>query len=170
MRKHSIVAISLLWVVLGGLAVPVVAQSTTPDATVISGIRHELLQLPYYGVFDFLSFKYSKGTVDLMGYAYRPTLKSDAERALKRVAGVEVVNDQVEVLPVSINDDDPVTTGTCRVEPSGPVTVQGCTFNGSGQMMITVTLGPAGSNNNIAFTFTDRWGASASGEFRIRAE
>src|ERR1700680_216059 len=109
MRKHSIVAICLLGVVLGGNAVSAVAKSAksmAPDATVISGVRHELLQLPYYGVFDFLSFKYSKGTVDLMGYAYRPTLKSDAERAIKRVAGVEVVNDQVEELPVSMNDDN----------------------------------------------------------------
>src|ERR1700736_6118379 len=105
MRKHIIVGISVLSFVLGGLAVPVAARSATPDATVISGIRNELLQLPYYGVFDFLSFKYSKGTVDLMGYAYRPTLKSDAERAVKRVAGVEVVNDQIEVLPVSMSDD-----------------------------------------------------------------
>src|ERR1700730_11385797 len=105
MRKPSIVAVCLLGVVLGGNAVRAAAKSATPDATVINGIRHELLQLPYYGVFDFLSFKYSKGTVDLMGYAYRPTLKSDAERAVKRVAGVEVVNDQIEVLPVSMSDD-----------------------------------------------------------------
>src|SRR3984893_5134993 len=105
MRKRIIVGISLLSVVFGGLAVPVAARSATPDATVITGIRQELLQLPYYGVVDFLSFKYGKGTVDLMGYAYRPTLKSDAERAVKRVAGVEVVNDQIEVLPVSMSDD-----------------------------------------------------------------
>jgi BON domain-containing protein len=92
--------------VLGGIAVPVAAPSKAPGSTVVDGIRQELLQLPYYGVFDFLSFKYDKGTVDLMGYAYRPTLKSDAERAVKRVAGVDIVNDQVEVLPVSISDDD----------------------------------------------------------------
>jgi BON domain-containing protein len=107
MRKRTIVAICLFCLALGGNAVRAAAQSAAqPDATVINGIRHELLQLPYYGVFDFLSFKYSKGTVDLMGYAYRPTLKSDAERAVKRVARVEVVNDQVEVLPVSMNDDN----------------------------------------------------------------
>jgi hyperosmotically inducible protein len=106
MRKRSFVGLSLLCVVLGGMAAPVAAPSKAPGSTVVDGIRKELLQLPYYGVFDFLSFKYDKGTVDLMGYAYRPTLKSDAERALKRVAGVDIVNDQVEVLPVSITDDD----------------------------------------------------------------
>jgi hyperosmotically inducible protein len=105
MRKHSIVGISLLCAVLGGFALPVSARSKAPRSTV-DNIRHELLQLPYYGVFDFMSFKYDKGTVDLMGYAYRPTLRSDAERAVKRVAGVDVVNDLIEELPVSINDDN----------------------------------------------------------------
>lgn len=105
MRKRSYIGVSLLCIVLGGFAGPLSARATAPRST-IGDIRHELLQLPYYGVFDFLSFKYDKGTVDLMGYAYRPTLKSDAERALKRVAGVDVVNDQVEELPVSLNDDN----------------------------------------------------------------
>ena len=106
MRKRiSVIGVLLLSIALGGEAVAVAARSKTPAST-IDGIRQELLQLPYYGVFDFLSFKYDKGTVDLMGYAYRPTLKSDAERAVKRVAGVDVVNDQVEELPVSMNDDN----------------------------------------------------------------
>ena len=106
MRKSiGVIGIYLLCIALGGGAVAVAARSNAPASTV-DGIRQELLQLPYYGVFDFLSFKYDKGTVDLMGYAYRPTLKSDAERAVKRVGGVDMVNDQVEVLPVSMNDDD----------------------------------------------------------------
>ena len=54
--------------------------------TVRAEIRKELLQLPYYSVFDFLAFKYDRGTVMLMGYAYSLGLKHDAERAVKRVA------------------------------------------------------------------------------------
>jgi hyperosmotically inducible periplasmic protein len=69
-------------------------------------IRSELLKLPYYGVFDFLAFSYDKGTVTLQGYAYRPSLKSDAERAVRRVAGVDAVKDQIEDLPVSFSDDE----------------------------------------------------------------
>jgi hyperosmotically inducible protein len=76
------------------------------DKSSIDAIRHELLQLPYYGVFDFLAFKYEKGTVTLMGYAYRGTLKHDATRAAKRASGVDQVVDQVEELPASQNDDD----------------------------------------------------------------
>jgi hyperosmotically inducible protein len=105
MRTHPIVGASLLCAVLVGFALPLSAGQKAPRSTV-DEIRLELLQLPYYGVFDFLSFKYDKGTVDLMGYAYRPTLKSDAERAVKRASGVDLVNDQIELLPVSINDDD----------------------------------------------------------------
>ena len=72
----------------------------------VEEIRKELLQLPYYGVFDFLAFSYDKGTVTLMGYAYHPTLKQDAVRAAKRASGVDEVIDKIEELPVSPNDDE----------------------------------------------------------------
>ena len=72
----------------------------------VEEIRKELLQLPYYGVFDFLAFSYDKGTVTLMGYAYHSTLKHDAARAAKRASGVDQVVDKIEELPVSQFDDD----------------------------------------------------------------
>jgi hypothetical protein len=85
---------------------PAVAQTQDERAdTVRSEIRKELLQLPYYSVFDFLAFKYDRGTAVLMGYAYAPALKEDAERAVKRVAGVDTVQDNVEQLPPSQMDD-----------------------------------------------------------------
>ena len=69
-------------------------------------VRHELVMLPYYGVFDNLSYKVdSDGTVPLLGQVARPTLKSDAENAVKRIEGVEKVVNHIEVLPTSINDD-----------------------------------------------------------------
>jgi hyperosmotically inducible periplasmic protein len=103
-KTRGLVTMSALAAVLGALTVPAVAAGK-PESPV-DDIRHELLQLPYYGVFDFLSFKYENGTVTLMGYASRPSLKTDAERAVRRVARVDTVNDQVEVLPVSMNDDN----------------------------------------------------------------
>src|SRR5258705_2983689 len=72
----------------------------------VEAIRKELLQLPYYGVFDFLAFSYDKGTVTLMGYAYHSTLQEDAARAAKRASGVDQVINKIEELPVSQNDDD----------------------------------------------------------------
>ncbi len=85
---------------------PAVAQTREDRADTVRGeIRNELLQLPYYSVFDFLAFKYDRGTATLTGFAYAPTLKEDAERAVKRVPGVDTVEDRVEQLPVSPNDD-----------------------------------------------------------------
>jgi len=68
-------------------------------------VRHELLMLPYLGVFDNLAYKVEGYNVTLMGQVTRPTLKSDAENVVKKIEGVEHVDNQVEVLPPSPNDD-----------------------------------------------------------------
>jgi hyperosmotically inducible protein len=70
--------------------------------------------LPYYGVFDNLSYKVDPdGTVTLLGQVARPTLKSDAENVVKRIEGVEKVVNNIEVLPLSSNDDR-IRRGTYR--------------------------------------------------------
>ena len=68
-------------------------------------VRHELLMLPYLGVFDNLAYKVEGYNVTLVGQVTRPTLKSDAENAVKRIEGVEKVDNQIEVLPLSPMDD-----------------------------------------------------------------
>jgi len=68
-------------------------------------VRHELVTLPFYDVFDNLAYKVEGGTVTLFGQVTRPTLKSDAERAVKGIEGVERVDNRIEVLPLSPNDD-----------------------------------------------------------------
>ena len=68
-------------------------------------VRHELVMLPYYGVFDNLSFRVDGGAVTLFGQVTRPTLKSDAENVVKKVEGVTRVINNIEVLPLSPNDD-----------------------------------------------------------------
>src|SRR5437867_6540617 len=68
-------------------------------------VRHELVMLPYYGVFDNLAYRVDGSTVTLMGQVTRPTLKSDAENVVKSIEGVERVNNKIEVLPLSPNDD-----------------------------------------------------------------
>jgi hyperosmotically inducible protein len=68
-------------------------------------VRHELVMLPYYDVFDDLSFRVDGSTVTLMGHASRPTLKSDAENVVKNIEGVERVVNEIKVTPVSPNDD-----------------------------------------------------------------
>ena len=68
-------------------------------------VRHELVMLPYYNVFDNLAFKVDGSTVTLMGQVTRPTLKSDAERVVKSIEGVDKVVNKIEVLPLSPNDE-----------------------------------------------------------------
>jgi len=68
-------------------------------------VRHQLLLLPYYSVFDNLAFRVDGDKVTLEGQVTRPTLKSDAENAAKRIAGVSSVTNNIEVLPLSMLDD-----------------------------------------------------------------
>ena len=76
-----------------------------PQDRLVREVRHELVMLPYYGVFDNLSYRVDGGTVTLMGQVTRPTLKSDAENVVKRIEGVDRVVNNIEVLPLSPNDD-----------------------------------------------------------------
>jgi osmotically-inducible protein OsmY len=106
MCRNSHVAVGLLGLTMMLSGGSQRASTQTQTKSPIEEIRKELMQLPYYGVFDFIAFSYDKGTVTLVGYAYHPMLKADAERAVKRVPGVEKVNDKIEELPVSPNDDE----------------------------------------------------------------
>src|SRR5258706_6651367 len=101
-RPIRVVAVVALAFVLAGAQRGLRADAKSS----VEEIRKELLQLPYYGVFDFLAFSYDKGTVRLMGYAYHSTLKHDAARAAKRATGVDQVIDDIEDLPVSQFDDE----------------------------------------------------------------
>jgi hyperosmotically inducible protein len=104
MRKNTCIAVGL-WGLTLVLAAASVAAAADAKST-IEEIRKELLQLPYYGVFDFIAFSYDRGTATLKGYAYHAGLKADAERAVKRAPGVDVVTDMIEELPVSPNDNE----------------------------------------------------------------
>jgi len=68
-------------------------------------VRHELVMLPYYGVFDRFAYQVDGGKVTLFGEVTRPVLKSDAEGVVKAIEGVESVENRIEVLPLSSHDD-----------------------------------------------------------------
>ena len=77
-------------------------------------VRHELVTLPYYGVFDNLAYSIDgAGTVTLYGQVVRPTTRSDAERRVKRLSGVTRVVNNIKVLPLS-NFDDRIRAATYR--------------------------------------------------------
>ena len=88
-----------------------IAQNPAPTWSQEDGLRvaqevqNKLRGLTNYGVFDWITFGFHGKTVVLKGYASRPILKSDASNALKGIAGVDSVDNQIEVLPLSNNDD-----------------------------------------------------------------
>ncbi|MCX6620248.1 MAG: BON domain-containing protein [Acidobacteria bacterium] len=97
------------------LAAPMAVQASnqTPGSTASpqateqleKKVRHELVMLPWFSVFDNLTYRVDGGTVTLLGEVTRPTLRSSAENVVKRIEGVSKVNNQIEVLPLSPFDD-----------------------------------------------------------------
>ncbi len=90
------------------LAVPSFMYASSANAALSpleDKVRHELNMLPYYGVFDYISFRVDGDKVTLFGEVAQPVLKLDAEYAVKHIEGVRQVDDQLEVLPLSPNDN-----------------------------------------------------------------
>jgi len=75
-------------------------------ARLVQEVRHELVMLPNYNLFDNLEFEISGvDTVTLLGQVTRPSLKNDAERAIRSLEGVGRLVNKIEVLPISPSDD-----------------------------------------------------------------
>ena len=68
-------------------------------------VRREIVTLPFYSLFDHFAFRVDGDTVTLTGKVSRPTLKSDAENVVKKIEGVARVNNEIQVLPLSPNDN-----------------------------------------------------------------
>jgi hyperosmotically inducible protein len=98
-----------LVVSLAFASLPVVAQEreVSPKAVerIQKEVRHELVMLPFLTVFDNLAYKVDGYKVTLLGQVTNPQLKSDAEKSIQKIEGVEKVDNQIEVLPASPFDD-----------------------------------------------------------------
>ena len=103
--KHSLILLVLVCL----LAVNALGVAQEPSARaqerITREVRHELLMLPYFNVFDNIAYKVDGYNVTLLGQVRNPTLKSDAENVVKRIEGVEKVDNQIEVLPPAPMDD-----------------------------------------------------------------
>ncbi len=71
-----------------------------------SEVRHQLVMLPYYSIFDNLEYSISGATVTLQGQVVHASIKDDAESSVKKIEGVEKVVNNIEVLPPSPGDDE----------------------------------------------------------------
>ena len=82
-----------------------VPAAQTDEQRLANKIRHELVTLPFYGVFDDMSYSLNGRKVTLYGHVTRPVLASSAANVVKSIPGVEEVDNKIEVLPLSPNDD-----------------------------------------------------------------
>ena len=103
--RSKLVLFSILAVMFVLLAGGQIRAAPQGAERIAREVRHEILLLPYYGVFDNITYSVSGYDVTLSGQVTNPTLKRDAENVVKRIEGVEKVNNQIEVLPPSTMDD-----------------------------------------------------------------
>ncbi len=100
---------AFVFVVVLGLAALPAAQATTHSERALTPmedmVRHELVMLPYLSVFDNITFQVDGSTVTLAGEVNRPSLKKSADRVVARIEGVNLVVNEIEVLPTSPYDD-----------------------------------------------------------------
>jgi hyperosmotically inducible protein len=81
------------------------SQDAAPNPYVLREVGHALSKLPYMSVFDDISYRVNGYNVVLIGEVRRPLLKTDAEKLVRQIEGVEQVTNQIEVLPLSPNDE-----------------------------------------------------------------
>lgn len=105
LKNNLIVAGLTLAVGLVGFPGLLSASTGPATANLNEKVRHELVMLPYLTIFDNLAFEVNGNEVTLKGEVRNPTLKSDAERTVKSIPGVETVTNKITVLPVSTMDD-----------------------------------------------------------------
>ncbi len=110
LKKTLGIAVAAGALVLGLSPLAAAASSRKPASVVTEvplarEVRHDLLMLPFYGVFDNLTFQIRGDNVVLGGEVTRPTLKSGAENVVRRIEGIGKVTDDIEVLPLSPYDD-----------------------------------------------------------------
>ena len=112
LSRHTLPTLAALLVFT--LSAPtVIAQDPTPGPTwsqedtlrIVREVQKKITGLTTYGVFDWITFGIQGKTITLKGYASRPVLKTDAGNAVKNIQGVENVDNQIQVLPYSPNDD-----------------------------------------------------------------
>jgi len=106
LAKNFLSCIFSLLLFLGavGVARAVEPASPAPDnnqAWLSNQVRHRLVMLPWYSLFDNLEYRVDGSKVTLFGQVVQPALKSEAGSVVKSIEGVSEVDNRIEVLPPS---------------------------------------------------------------------
>lgn len=113
MNRRALSTITAALLILPLAAPSVIAQDTPASSTwsqedmlrIVKQVQKNLSGLNRLSVFDWLTFGIQGKKLILNGYASRPVLKDDAGRAVKGIPGIDAVENKIEVLPLSPNDD-----------------------------------------------------------------
>lgn len=104
---------TILTLSLSTAPVALAHQQQQPEATwsqedmgrIVKQVRSKLASLTTYSVFDWITFGVHGKTLVLNGYASRPIVKDDAGNAVKHIEGIDKVENEIQVLPLSTFDD-----------------------------------------------------------------
>lgn len=103
MALHNLILAAILAASIANAQTSPVSEKS--QARIAKEVRHEILMLPHFDVFDNIEFRVDGYNITLLGQVVRPTMKTDAENVVKKIEGVEKVTNQIEVLPLSPHDD-----------------------------------------------------------------
>jgi hyperosmotically inducible protein len=104
-NRNSLALTLLSAIGAASLAYGQVQPSNPAQIRIQREVMHELLMLPYYNVFDNIEYEVNGDKVVLLGSVIQPTLKTDAENAVKHIEGVSAVDNKIDVEPPSPMDD-----------------------------------------------------------------
>ena len=104
-KTQLITLMAALVIVASASAALAVTPSTPSQGRIAKQVRHELVTLPYYGVFDNLAYKVDGDSVTLYGQVVHATTRGDAAARVSRIAGVSRVVNNISVLPLSSFDN-----------------------------------------------------------------
>jgi hyperosmotically inducible protein len=103
--KHKLIVFAAILAIATSAAANTSGEGSANDQRVGKQVRHQLVTLPYYGVFDNLAYNVEGNTVTLYGQVTRATIRNDAGRRVAKIAGVQNVVNNIQVLPLSSFDD-----------------------------------------------------------------
>jgi hyperosmotically inducible protein len=105
MKRMLALAATVVIATSAAVAAPKSGETEQGYQQLAKQVRHELVMLPYFGVFDNLAYQIEGSRVTLYGQVVRPSTRTDAERRVAKIKGVEQVVNRIEVLPLSSFDD-----------------------------------------------------------------
>lgn len=105
--SRAVVALALATLMVGAYAASAATtqDQMTDEQRLSKQVRHALVMIPWYGVFDNLEYTINGTEVTLSGQVVQPYTKDDAEKAVRHVNGITRVVDNITVLPLSRFDD-----------------------------------------------------------------